>query len=255
MAKKPKYYVVWEGHAPGIYTSWEEAEAQIKGYPKAVFKAFSSREEAEIAFEEGPLEYIGKGTEEKGERIKDKGEIEALQQYECVKDLNDSKEVKDLTPSKDRLELLRKQAAWKACQALPAAVDAQAIAVDAACSGNPGQMEYRGVYLKTGEEIFHYGPVFGTNNIGEFLAIVHGLALLQQRGYTIPIYSDSVNAMLWVKRKQCRTTLPLNEKTQTLHEHIRRAEIWLRTHSYTNDLRKWETEKWGEIPADFGRKG
>ena len=255
MAKKPKYYVVWEGHAPGIYTKWEEAEAQVKGYPEAVFKAFSSREEAESAFEEGPLEYIGKGTEEKGERRKEKGEIEAQQQYECVKDLNDAKDVKDLTPSKDRLELLRKQAAWKACQALPAAVDAQAIAVDAACSGNPGQMEYRGVYLKTGDEIFHYGPVFGTNNIGEFLAIVHGLALLQQRGYSIPIYSDSVNAMLWVKRKQCRTTLPLNEKTQTLHEHIRRAETWLRTHSYTNDLRKWETEKWGEIPADFGRKG
>ena len=253
MAKKPKYYVVWEGHTPGIYTEWEAAEAQVKGYPEAAFKAFSSREEAEIAYEEGPLDYIGKG-----ERRKEKGEIEALQQYECVKDLKDSKDLnalKDPTPSKDRLEVLRKQAALKACQSLPAAVDAQAIAVDAACSGNPGQMEYRGVYLKTGEEIFHYGPVFGTNNIGEFLAIVHGLALLAQRGYTIPIYSDSVNAMLWVKRKQCRTTLPLNDKTQALHEHIRRAETWLRTHSYSNDLRKWETEKWGEIPADFGRKG
>ena len=225
MAKKPKYYVVWEGHTPGIYTEWEAAEAQVKGYPEAVFKAFSSREEAEIAFEEGPLEYVGQRTTDNGQQ------------------------------SPDRLELLRKQAAMKACQALPAAVDAQAIAVDAACSGNPGQMEYRGVYLKTGEEIFHYGPVFGTNNIGEFLAIVHGLALLAQRGYTIPIYSDSVNAMLWVKRKQCRTTLPLNDKTKALHEHIRRAETWLRTHSYSNDLRKWETEKWGEIPADFGRKG
>ena len=281
MAKKPKYYVVWEGHTPGIYTEWEAAEAQVKGYPEAVFKAFSSREEAEIAYEEGPLEYIGKGERRTDERsksrgqtclhyalrggsqdceagLKEKGEIEALQQYECAKDLKDSKDLnalKDPTPSKDRLEVLRKQAALKACQSLPAAVDAQAIAVDAACSGNPGQMEYRGVYLKTGEEIFHYGPVFGTNNIGEFLAIVHGLALLQQRGYTIPIYSDSVNAMLWVKRKQCRTTLPLNDKTQALHEHIRRAETWLRTHSYTNDLRKWETEKWGEIPADFGRKG
>ena len=253
MAKKPKYYVVWEGHTPGIYTAWEEAEAQVKGYPEAVFKSFSSREEAEIAFEEGPLEYVGKG-----ERKKEKGEIEAQLQHECVKDLKDSKDLnalKDLTPTQDRLELLRKQAALKACQALPTAVDAQAIAVDAACSGNPGQMEYRGVYLKTGEEIFHYGPVFGTNNIGEFLAIVQGLALLAQRGYTIPIYSDSVNAMLWVKRKQCRTTLPLNDKTQALHEHIRRAETWLRTHSYSNDLRKWETEKWGEIPADFGRKG
>ena len=246
MAKKPKYYVVWEGHTPGIYTEWEAAEAQVKGYPEAAFKAFSSREEAEIAYEEGPLDYIGKGTEEKGENAP------------APKDLKDSKDLnalKDPTPSKDRLEVLRKQAALKACQSLPAAVDAQAIAVDAACSGNPGQMEYRGVYLKTGEEIFHYGPVFGTNNIGEFLAIVHGLALLQQRGYTIPIYSDSVNAMLWVKRKQCRTTLPLNDKTQALHEHIRRAETWLRTHSYTNDLRKWETEKWGGIPADFGRKG
>ena len=232
MAKKPKYYVVWEGHTPGIYTEWEAAEAQVKGYPEAVFKAFSSREEAEIAYEEGPLEYVGQRTTDNSQRTTDNGQ-----------------------QSPDRLELLRKQAALKACQALPTAVDAQAIAVDAACSGNPGQMEYRGVYLKTGEEIFHYGPVFGTNNIGEFLAIVHGLALLAQRGYTIPIYSDSVNAMLWVKRKQCRTTLPLNDKTKALHEHIRRAETWLRTHSYSNDLRKWETEKWGEIPADFGRKG
>ena len=232
MAKKPKYYVVWEGHTPGIYTEWEAAEAQVKGYPEAVFKAFSSREEAEVAFEEGPLEYVGQRTTDNSQRTTDNGQ-----------------------QSPDRLELLRKQTAMKACQTLPTAVDAQAIAVDAACSGNPGQMEYRGVYLKTGEEIFHYGPVFGTNNIGEFLAIVHGLALLAQRGYTIPIYSDSVNAMLWVKRKQCRTTLPLNEKTQALHEHIRRAETWLRTHSYSNDLRKCETEKWGEIPADFGRKG
>ena len=239
MAKKPKYYVVWEGHTPGIYTEWEAAEAQVKGYPEAVFKAFSSREEAEIAFEEGPLEYVGQRTTDNGQQTTDNSQQTTVNGQQ----------------SPDRLELLRKQAALKACQALPTAVDAQAIAVDAACSGNPGQMEYRGVYLKTGEEIFHYGPVFGTNNIGEFLAIVHGLALLAQRGYTIPIYSDSVNAMLWVKRKQCRTTLPLNDKTQALHEHIRRAETWLHTHSYSNDLRKWETEKWGEIPADFGRKG
>ena len=246
MAKKPKYYVVWEGHTPGIYTEWEAAEAQVKGYPEAVFKAFSSREEAEIAFEEGPLEYVGQRTTDNRQQTTDN----RLRTTD-----NSQQTTVNGQQSPDRLELLRKQAAMKACQALPTAVDAQAIAVDAACSGNPGQMEYRGVYLKTGEEIFHYGPVFGTNNIGEFLAIVHGLALLAQRGYTIPIYSDSVNAMLWVKRKQCRTTLPLNDKTQALHEHIRRAETWLRTHSYSNDLRKWETEKWGEIPADFGRKG
>ena len=49
---------------------------------------------------------------------------------------------------------------------------ASAWAVDAACSGNPGPMEYRGIDLATGAEIFHFGPVHGTNNIGEFLAIV-----------------------------------------------------------------------------------
>ena len=131
-----------------------------------------------------------------------------------------------------------------------------AIAVDAACSGNPGKMEYRGVYLRTGKEIFHYGPVWGTNNIGEFLAIVHGLALLKQKGLdTMPIYSDSVNAQLWVKRKKCKTTLERNEKSEGLYQLIERAEKWLRENTYRNPIIKWPTEEWGEIPADFGRKG
>ncbi|MCQ2221475.1 MAG: ribonuclease H, partial [Prevotella sp.] len=130
-----------------------------------------------------------------------------------------------------------------------------AIAVDAACSGNPGAMEYRGVYLQTGKEIFHYGPVHGTNNIGEFLAIVHGLALLKQKNLPLmPIYSDSVNAQLWVSRRKCKTTLERNEKTEELYQMIERAEKWLRTNTYSNPIIKWETDKWGEIPADFGRK-
>ena len=58
----------------------------------------------------------------------------------------------------------------------------ESIAVDAACSGNPGNMEYRGVYTKTKEQIFHQGPFpQGTNNIGEFLALVHGLAFFKKR--------------------------------------------------------------------------
>ena len=116
-------------------------------------------------------------------------------------------------------------------------------------------MEYRGVYLKTGKEIFHYGPVWGTNNIGEFLAIVHGLALLKQKGlHTMPIYSDSVNAQLWVKRKKCKTTLERNEKTEALFQLIARAETWLHNNTYQNPIIKWPTEEWGEIPADFNRK-
>lgn len=136
----------------------------------------------------------------------------------------------------------------------PAEIIRNALAVDAACSGNPGMMEYRGVYVGTGEEIFHFGPMFGTNNIGEFLAIVHGLALLKQRGIDLPIYSDSRNALIWVKGKQCKTKLSRDSKSEELFKYIDRAEKWLRENSYSTKLIKWETDKWGEIPADFGRK-
>lgn len=128
-------------------------------------------------------------------------------------------------------------------------------AVDAACSGNPGPMEYRGVDLTTGQQVFHFGPIKGTNNIGEFLAIVHALALMEQRGmkgYTI--YSDSVNAQLWVKKMQCKTKLVIDADTQKAHELITRAENWLKTHQFRVPIIKWDTKNWGEIPADFGRK-
>jgi len=128
-------------------------------------------------------------------------------------------------------------------------------AVDAACSGNPGPLEYRCVALDTGEQVFHGGPyAHGTNNVGEFLAIVHALAFLQQRGSASPIYSDSENALFWVRIKKCRTKLAAVPANAELFELIRRAEEWLATHRYTNPLCKWQTDAWGEIPADFGRK-
>lgn len=130
------------------------------------------------------------------------------------------------------------------------------IAVDAACSGNPGLMEYRGVATSTGTQLFIQGPFKqGTNNIGEFLALVHGLAWLQNKKQPeMPIYSDSKIAISWIKQKKCKTNLPLNEETKVLFELIKRAEVWLKTHTYKNPILKWETKAWGEIPADFGRK-
>ena len=126
---------------------------------------------------------------------------------------------------------------------------------DGACSGNPGPMEYRGVYLLTGQQIFHYGPVYGTNNIGEFLAIVHALALMKQKGISMTIYSDSRNALSWVKQKKCKTKLERTPKTEELFQMIERAENWLKNNSYDHiPLLKWETDQWGEVPADFGRK-
>ena len=203
---KQKFYVVWKGVNPGVYTSWTECQLQIKNYKGALFKSFDTREEAEQALASPAHHYF-------------------------------SREEKE-----------------KPATALPENFNLNCLAVDAACSGNPGPMEYRGVYLLTGQEIFHFGPVYGTNNIGEFLAIVHGLALLKQKGLDMPIYSDSRNALNWVKQKKCKTKLERTPRTEKLFELIERAEKWLHSNQYTTPLLKWETDQWGEVPADFGRK-
>ena len=138
---------------------------------------------------------------------------------------------------------------------LPMQVQARAWAVDAGCSGNPGPMEYQGVNLQTGQRIFHFGPIQGTNNIGEFLAIVHALALMERQGITDHvIYSDSVNAQIWVNKQQCKTKLERTPATEKTLELVQRAETWLRTHAFRVPIIKWNTKEWGEIPADFGRK-
>lgn len=131
----------------------------------------------------------------------------------------------------------------------------EALTVDAACSGNPGKMEYRGVLLHNGQEVFHKGPFEeGTNNIGEFLAIVHALAYQHRHNTRLPIYSDSANALLWVKKKKCGTKLQESPQNTELFRLIRRAELWLLNHTWDLPLYKWDTAAWGEIPADFGRK-
>ena len=138
---------------------------------------------------------------------------------------------------------------------LSADYDTNSIAVDAACSGNPGTMHYRGVDLSTGEILFSQGPFMqATNNIGEFLAIVHALALMEQTGEQRTIYSDSKIAISWVKQKKCKTKLPSSQANKKVFSLIERAEKWLHTHTYTAPILKWETKIWGEIPADYGNK-
>ena len=133
---------------------------------------------------------------------------------------------------------------------------ADSIAVDGACSGNPGMMEYRGVDVMTGAELFHQGPFpDATNNIGEYLALVHALAFFHntQNGHTA-IYSDSRTALAWVRDRKCKTKLARTPNNERLFAIIARADAWLATHTWTNRILKWKTEEWGEIPADFGRK-
>ncbi|MCX6280725.1 MAG: viroplasmin family protein [Bacteroidetes bacterium] len=129
------------------------------------------------------------------------------------------------------------------------------ICVDAACSGNPGVLEYRGVDTASGAELFKVGPFpEGTVNIGEFLAIVHALAYLKQRDSNWPIYSDSRTAIAWLRKRAINTKLEVTDKNRELFKLIERALNWLRNNTWNNPVKKWETEYWGEIPADFGRK-
>lgn len=224
MAGKKKYYVVWNGLKTGVFSSWKECEAQIRGVEGALYKSFDTEEEAQRAYSSNPYEYIGNNKSAKS----------AVRKADGLLDV----------PT-DRTDTVLP---------LPMEVEAEALAVDAACSGNPGMMEYRGIYLRTGQVVFHYGPVYGTNNIGEFLAIVHALALLKKKQSNMTIYSDSRNAIMWVQHKKCKTKLERNAHTEALFDMIARAEAWLNSNNYYNRIVKWETGRWGEIPADFGRK-
>ena len=221
MAKKSKYYVVWAGARPGVYTSWEDTNAQVAGFPGARFKSFPTRAQAEAAFRSGSAP-SGGGASAK-------------------------------TPSRRGVQGGAGGRAGD--RGAPAAIIKPSLSVDAACSGNPGKMEYQGVDTETKDRFFHQAFELGTNNIGEFLGIIHGLAWLKAKGlHEVPIYTDSRIAMGWVAKKRCKTTLPRNPKTVKLYELIERGEAWLKANTWRNPILKWETKRWGEIPADFGRK-
>ena len=211
---KRKWYVVFNGAPSGVCDTWDECRLRTEGYPRASYKAFDSAEEAIEAYRREVDPYA-----------------------------------EDIIRTIANAPVQRKSYA-DIPEVLPGS-----IAVDAACSGNPGVMEYRGVWIDTGEQIFHQGPFpEGTNNIGEFLAIVHALALCYQKGIAPAIYSDSVSGMAWVRRRHANTQLKPNEKNAHLLQLVARAETWLRNHAWSNPIYKWQTDRWGEIPADFGRK-
>jgi ribonuclease HI len=218
MAKqKAKFYVVWQGRESGIYDSWAACEAQVKGVA-AKYKGFATREEAERALADGYEKHIS------------------------FTPRTSSSTVPPTTPL--FLDDMLKHG-----------VKLPALAVDAACSGNPGKMEFRGVIADTSTQVFHRGPyIGGTNNIGEFLAIVLGLAYLKQKNLPWALYSDSKTAIAWVRQKQCKTKIEWTAKNQDLLLAVRAAEKWLHENTWTTPIYKWDTEHWGEIPADFGRK-
>lgn len=219
--KKTKYYVVWVGHNPGVYDDWTDTQEQIHNFPGARYKSFPTPQAAAEAYRRGYDDNAGH----------DLGHlVTGLRSHRAEK-----------TPAAD----------WRSFPD----VDHTAWAVDASCMGNPGRMEYQGVDLATGKTLFRIGPFDdATNNIGEFLAIVHALALMEQRGERHTIYSDSRTAMGWVSRRHVRTTLKNTPRNERVFELLKRGLTWLHTHTFRTRIVKWDTDHWGEIPADFGRK-
>jgi ribonuclease HI len=131
----------------------------------------------------------------------------------------------------------------------------ESISVDAACSGNPGLMEYQGVETETKKVIFKQGPFKdASNNMGEFLALVHALAHMKKSNDVRPIYSDSKIAIGWIRDKTSRSNIQETGNNKEVLELMKRAEKWLKSNEFSNEILKWETQAWGEIPADFGRK-
>jgi len=129
------------------------------------------------------------------------------------------------------------------------------LSVDAACNMVTGQMEYQGVHTGTKELWFKQGPFpKASNNIGEFLALVHGLALLKQKNINIPIYSDSITAIAWIRQKKHKSIVLPTEENEVIFDLLTRAEFWLQNNTFQTPIIKWDTKQWGDIPADFGRK-
>ena len=216
-----KYYVVWVGQDPGVYDNWEDCELQVKNFPGARYKSFPNREAAVEAYRAGSEDSLG-----------------------IAKAI-----VRHLAATADKP---------RDYTSIPG-VRLDAIAVAGACAGNPGRMEYRAVRLADNKELFRVGAdgrYTGTNNIAEYLAIIHLAAALKKKGdFTTPIYTDSRNTLAWLRRGRSRTTLAENDATRPTLELLRRADKWLAENGpIRNPILKWQTEIWGEIPADFGRK-
>jgi ribonuclease HI len=133
---------------------------------------------------------------------------------------------------------------------------AESIAVDAACSWNPWEMEYRWIDLQTWEEIFHKKYKIWTNNIWEFLAIVDWLKYLWDDNRAI--YSDSRIAISRINQWKCKTQIKVDWSLEsdlwTTLEAVKIAEKWLKDNWIKHKILKRETEDWWEIPADFWRK-
>jgi ribonuclease HI len=177
-----KYYVVWAGRKPGIYTDWESCKRQVDQFPGARYKGFVSRAEAEAAFSGTPSRTPA--AEQGGAAVPAAARSSASG---TVKKLGSSVSAKTLRT-------------WTAAEiaALPIQVK---IFTDGGCEPNPG-MSGSGLALYRGGALAElwYGlhSPRGTNNTAELNAFHQALRIASkeiQDGQTVAIFCDSKYAI------------------------------------------------------------
>jgi len=170
VTKRPyAFYAVKKGRAPGIYKTWVECEAQVKGFAGAIFKGFRSRAEAKKFIEQASGEPPPRAT--RTERIK----------------LPVSRRAAAL--AKERAAISR--SARNDQDAQSDAVNRVIIYTDGSSVGNPGPGGYAAVLLNGGSrQEVSGGFRLTTNNRMEMTAALAGLGLLKRRS-AVTIYTDS----------------------------------------------------------------
>lgn len=221
---RQKFYAVWTGKVPGVYSDWESCKVQVHEYPSAEYKGYGTRDQAERAWRAGS-------------RLAAAALERPSPQTKVLEPVRE--------PVDEQIRLVEPPGLFRPNKGLT---------VDASCIGNPGETEYQGVDLETGQTLFRKNVGWGTNNIGEFLALVHGLAFLLKNGNDGPIFSDSLLAIRWVNEGKSRSAHIQDPQAAMARNLVVRAEKWLSENSRRASIQHWKTRLWGEIPADFGRK-
>jgi len=176
MAKK--FYVVWQGRTPGIYTDWNSCKRQVDQFAGARYKSFPTQAEAEQAFKGG----ASKSSSAKSASFKSSG-IKKPAGTSTVKN-----GIKTYTAAEiDKMVLDVK------------------FFTDGGCEPNPGQAGsgmaiYRNEHgSEQVSELWYglYNPM-GTNNTAELNALYQALMMAKtesEQGKTVAIFCDSKYAI------------------------------------------------------------
>jgi ribonuclease HI len=203
---KNKTYAVRKGRRPGIYGEWFGAlgaEAQIKGFPGAVYKSFASRGEAEAWLDNMSAKTTGK---------------QGMMPFPLIE--------KTVT----RKKVSHRPKSVKAGPAHPRTEETETdviIYADGGCSGNPGPGGYGVVVLEGGSRReLAGGFARTTNNRMELTACIKGLEALERTSSVI-VYSDSqyvVNGMEkgWARRWK------KNDWKRNRDEIAENSDLWSR---------------------------